>query len=91
MPRKTTKPKEIVLPNQPLSVTYFADVVEICKVNNIKYFKSPELELHFNDKTEPLANPVSVDKADKEAQKEQLLGDLLLENPLAYEEALNRE
>ena len=91
MATKTRNHKEIVKEDKLIPIPYLANTIELCKQNGIKYFKSPELELHFNDKTEPLANPVSVEKADKEERKEQLLGDLLLENPLAYEEALNRE
>lgn len=93
MAPRTRKPKEITAPIQTYSlpITYVVSVVEMCKANKIKYFKSPELELHFNDDIEQPPVSMATEKADKEAYKEQVLGDLLLENPLAYEEALNRE
>lgn len=92
MAPKTRKTKEIVAQSNPnIPVTYFSDVVLLCKQNNIKYFKSAELELHFGEDIKLPETPVATEKADKENFKEQVLGDLLLENPLAYEEALNRE
>jgi hypothetical protein len=84
MDKKTIQDKK-------LSPLYIKTVVELCQAKGIKYFKSLDLELQFEDKAMPLANPVSVEKEDKDASRDQLLGDLLLENPLAYEEALSRE
>lgn len=84
MDKKTTSHKK-------LPVTYIVSIADYCKQAGIKYFKTADLELQFEDKAAPLSNPVSVEKEDKDASREQLLGDLLLENPLAYEEALSRE
>lgn len=89
-PKTTRAPK--VLPTSPThSLIYMDRLVALCKQNGVKYFKTSDIELHFNDKTEPLSQPVQVEEKDKSEAREQVLGDLLLENPLAYEEALNRE
>lgn len=96
MVKKTTQAKKALtaqpitpMPRPNVSIVYIGSVIGLCKQNGIKYFKTGDLELHFSDKDAPLENPVIKDRQEVSDNANDDLADLLLSDPLAYEEAMN--
>lgn len=75
-------------------------LIKLLSRNNVKKYKSEEIELEFGDNI-PLVTHAPVkkvkqdedifDEIDEARLKEQLAQELLLENPLQYEEMLANE
>lgn len=88
MAKKTTvKPKNL---KDVESIEYIERVINLCKDAGLGSFKSPSLELHFRDEVPTRQNNIVVGHEELQEKANDELADLLLEDPVAYEEAMTR-
>jgi hypothetical protein len=72
------------------SVQEIKSIISICREQGVELLKFDDFEIRFGD-LPPKEQPVTISKQEKDDNMEDALGDLVLTDPLAYEEALNRE
>jgi hypothetical protein len=69
----------------------FESIIKICKQHGVEYFRAEDIELRFRAEENVVTQVpmTTISKDEKDDIMDEALQDLILTDPLAYEEALN--